>query len=277
MIELPEAQTLARQMNETLKEKTVAHVEALHSPHGFAFFRGDPQSYAAQLEGRRVTGAMAFGGRADLRFAGGLWLSFNDGVNARWLAPGAKRPAKHQFLMEFDDGSALACTVQMYGFFGLYTSESETLEDFYSRVAIQLPSPLADAFDEAYFDTLWKGVKPTLSVKAFLATEQRIPGLGNGVLQDILFRAGTHPRRKLQAMGDTEQAALFQSVKTTLAKMTEQGGRDTEKDLFGNKGGYRTALSSGTLRYPCPRCGGALAREAYMGGNVYFCAGCQRL
>lgn|GEM_PF-2077218 len=30
--------------------------------------------------------------------------------------------------------------------------------------------------------------------KAFLATEQRIPGLGNGVLQDILWTARIHPK-----------------------------------------------------------------------------------
>ncbi|MCQ4762422.1 hypothetical protein NE555_17590, partial [Alistipes onderdonkii] len=41
-------------------------------------------------------------------------------------------------------------------------------------------SPLGDGFDAAYFDRLVAGAKPNLSAKAFLATEQRIPGLGNG-------------------------------------------------------------------------------------------------
>jgi formamidopyrimidine-DNA glycosylase len=43
-----------------------------------------------------------------------------------------------------------------------------------------------------------------LSAKAFLATEQRIPGLGNGVLQDILFTAGIHPKRKMAAISEEE-------------------------------------------------------------------------
>jgi len=277
MIELPEAQTLARQMNEIFTGKTVARVEALQTPHGFAFFRGEPQGYAALLEGLRVTGVMAFGGRAELRFSGGLRLSFNDGVNPRYIAPGAPRPQKHQFLMEFGDGCAMACTVQMYGFFGLYPTEADTLDDFYYRAGVQLPSPLADAFDAAYFDALWRGVKPTLSAKAFLATEQRIPGLGNGVLQDILWNAGIHPKRKLRDMGDADQARLLQSVKSTLLAMRDGGGRDTERDLFGSKGGYKTVLSNNTLAYPCPKCGGALLREAYLGGKVYACAACQPL
>lgn len=114
-----------------------------------------------------------------------------------------------------------------------------------------------------------------MSVKAFLATEQRIPGLGNGVLQDILFYAGLLPQAKLREIGDAGMEALFRSVKSTLLQMKAQGGRNTEKNLFGEPGGYRCVLSAKTLPYPCPRCGGGITRKAYLGGNVYYCEGCQ--
>ncbi|MDR2686481.1 MAG: endonuclease VIII [Oscillospiraceae bacterium] len=277
MIELPEAQTLARQMNEAFTGKTIAKVEALQTPHGFAFFRGDPQGYPAALEGRKVTGAAAHGGRPELLFEGGLRLCLNDGVNMHYLAPGEKPPAKHQFLMEFDDGCCMACTVQMYGFFGLYFTEEEILGDFYYRVAVELPSPLSDAFDLAYFDSLRANAEggEKLSAKAFLATQQRIPGLGNGVLQDILWRAGIHPKRKLKTLARGEWEGLFLCVKESLAEMTAQGGRNTEKDLHGQPGGYASVLNAKTLALPCPACGGAISRAAYLGGNVYFCAACQ--
>jgi len=277
MIELPEAQTLARQLNEAYTGKTVTHVQALQTPHGFAFFRGEPQGYAPLLEGLKITGAQAHGGRPEMFFENGIQLSFNDGVNMRYLAPGDKRPAKHQFLLEFNDGCAFACTVQMYGFFGLYTAEDEPLEDFYHRVAVQLPSPLSDAFGMAYFDSLRANAENAdkLSVKAFLATKQRIPGLGNGVLQDILWRARLHPKRKLGTLSQGEWECLFRTVKDTLAEMTAKGGRSTEKDLYGQPGGYACVLSAKTLALPCPACGGALTRAAYMGGNVYFCGTCQ--
>ena len=276
MIELPEAQTLARQMRETLVGKKITHVQALQTPHGFAFFRGEPQGYAAALEGLTISSAVAFGGRPELRFEGTeLRLSFNDGVNARWLAPGAARPAKHQFFMEFDDGSALACTVQMYAFFGLFENDEDVFHpsgDFYYRVAIERPSPLSDAFDMAYFDSLRTNDK--LSCKAFLATEQRIPGLGNGVLQDILWRAGLHPKRKLSTLSRAEFEGMFASVKQVLAEMTALGGRDTEKDLFGKPGGYKTVMSRNNSM--CPGCGGGVTRKAYLGGNVYYCDVCQK-
>ena len=40
------------------------------------------------------------------------------------------------------------------------------------------------------------------------------------------------------------------SVKSTFLEMRGGGGCDTERDLFGKPGGYRTILSSKTLAYP---------------------------
>lgn len=56
-------------------------------------------------------------------------------------------------------------------------------------IARSKPDPLSDDFSEEYFHRLYGEQDGKLSVKAFLATKQRIPGLGNGVLQDILFHA----------------------------------------------------------------------------------------
>lgn len=110
-----------------------------------------------------------------------------------------------------------------------------------------------------------------LSVKAFLATKQRIPGLGNGVLQDILFNAKLHPKRKMNTLSKEDYSFLYYCVKNTLYDMTSRGGRNTEKDLFSCPGGYKTILSSKTLDKPCPVCNDELVREAYLGGNIYYC------
>ena len=272
MIEIPEAQTLARQMLEALKGKTIVSARAATSPHGFAWYFGDPADYDATLAGRTVTGAVAFGGHPEL-MAQDARLAFCDGVNVRYFEPGAMRPAKHQLELVFDDDSAIVCTVQMYG--AMWAFPEGANDNEYYLVAMQKTSPLDPAFDQDYFATL--NTDPKLSAKAFLATEQRIPGLGNGVLQDILWTAGIHPRRKMGSLSETEFAGLFSAAKTVLAEMTAQGGRDTERDLFGNPGGYEVALSRNTCEAPCHRCGGAIVRQAYLGGNIYFCDNCQKL
>ncbi len=274
MIELPEAHVLANQLNQAFLGKTIVSAAANTSPHGFAWYSGDPALYNQKLAGRKITGTAAYGGRPEMR-ADGMIVSFFDGVRARRLSAPEEHPDKHQLLLEFDDGSALCCTVQMYG--GMTAFPDEPNDDFYYNVGRKKPSPFSEAFDRSYFDGLFEGVKKSLSVKGLLATEQRIPGLGNGVLHDILFNARIHPKRKAETLSDSERDSLHRAVVSTLREMRDGGGRDTERDLFGNPGGYGTILSSKTVAYPCRVCGNGLKREAYMGGNIYYCPTCQKV
>lgn len=272
MIEFPETHVLANQIQKMLVGKRIARVQSNRSPHKFAWFSGDPQAYPAMLEGKTVMAAgartgFACNGCGVLILCGDKLLIINTPV--RYHQPGEKLPAKHQLLLEFEDSSSMSCTVKMWGSLFCVPAENENLPE--DRAV----SPLSDAFDADYLENLRRSVSPGMSLKGFLATEQRIPGLGNGVLQDILWNARLHPKRRMESLTDMEMQALFESVKNTLRKMIEQGGRDTEKDLFGNPGGYKTVLSKLTLSCPCERCGSLPVRESFMGGNIYFCPSCQ--
>lgn len=274
MLEIPEANVLAEQLTQSFAGRTIEGVVAGASPHGFAFYTGLPESYPALLEGRTLGAAKAVGGNVEIA-ASGATLLFGDGVNLRYIPAGTNPPKKHQLLLTFDDGSALVASVQMYG--GMWAYLEGTNDSPYYLGALEKPSPLTDAFDAAYFGGIVAAAKPKLSAKALLATEQRIPGLGNGVLQDILFLSGIHPQKPVGALADSQLDTLFFNVKNVLRRMTDEGGRDIEKDLYGKPGRYHTLLSRKTLAYPCPKCGSPLARKAYLGGNVYFCPVCQPL
>ena len=94
--------------------------------------------------------------------------------------------------------------------------------------------------------TIGAGNNPVLCAKAFLAIQQCFPGIGNGVLQDILYEAGVHPKRKVYSLSDEDIDRLELSVVSTLLEMIRLGGRDTGKDLFDQNGGYVTAMSKNT-------------------------------
>ena len=184
----------------------------------------------------------------------------------------SNHPRNTSLAIEFDDGSLVAYTVAMYG--GIWAYKG-SFDNPYYQGSLKSISPLDDDFNEACFDEIFNNTSKNISLKALLATDQRIPGLGNGVLQDILFNAGVHPKRKKSTLTDFQKGELFLSLKVTLKKMADMGGRDTEKDLFGNFGGYKTILSKNTLKDPCPNCGNAIVKEAYLGGAVYYCPSCQ--
>ena len=274
MLEIPESTTIGIQAAEMLTGKTVSEVMLATSPHKFAWYNGDPENYPELLTGRTVAGAAGHGAFVTIHFDQDTHLAIGDGTNLKFGWPEEKRPEKHQLLIEFSDGSFLYFTVAMYGAIYAYSGD---FDNPYYKGSLEKISPLQEAFDREYFDALRNRAKPNLSAKAFLATEQRIPGLGNGTLQDILFRAKIHPKRKISTLSGEEWSTLFDLVKGTLMEMTDLGGRDTEKDFFGKYGGYRTLLSKNTWKNPCPVCGGMIVKEAYLGGAVYYCPVCQPL
>lgn len=273
MIELPEAVVIARQITQTLGGKRIARAVANASPHKFAWYTGDPAQYNQRLAGKVIGDGAGVGGHIEFA-AGDMLLSISAPI--RYHAAGVKRPLKHQLLLEFDDGTAISSSAQMWGGFFCFPAGGEAgFPDV--DLARTRPSPLTAAFNHAYFDTFFNSETPKLSAKAFLATEQRIPGLGNGVLQDILWAACIHPRKKMGDLPEKDIQAMFASVKQVLGEMTAQGGRDTESDLFGRPGGYKTILSKNTVGKPCPACGMLIRKEPFMGGSIYVCLGCQRL
>ncbi len=275
MIEIPEAIELSKQICENISGKEIINVTAAASPHKFAWYHGEPGGYHDLLSGKLLGAAKGVGSMVEVT-AGDAVLLFSEGVSLRFHGTGEKRPEKHQLLVEFEDLSALSASVQMYG--GLFCFKAGDFVNKYYDIAKEKPSPISEQFNEAYFDSIISAPENAgLSAKALLATEQRIPGLGNGVLQDVLFNGTIHPKRKVRSFSDSDREKLYKSLKNTLAHMTFKGGRDTERDLFGCSGGYKSVLSKNTVGKPCPVCGELVKKEAYLGGSIYFCPGCQKV
>lgn len=272
MIELPEALNVAKQLQNTIAGKTVSRVLPPTKAHKFCWYSGEPTEYDEKIKGHGVRSAEGFGIFVELTFDNGQRLCINDGVNVRFVqVSDANATKNYQLKVEFTDGTALLFTVAMYG--GIIMHDGSYDNEYY-RKSRNAFSPFSPGF-ESYFRKLAVESKPTLSVKAFLATEQRFPGIGNGVLQDILFAAQIHPKRKIGKLTDQETENLLSAVVTVLGEMTDLGGRDTEKDLFGDICGYKTKMSRNTLAAGCSVCGGEIKKEAYLGGSVYYCTTCQ--
>lgn len=275
MIELPEATVLANEIDEALAGKQVEKVIAGAAPHKFAFFYNGAENYPSLLEKKVLKGAFNQGGFIRIEFNDDVTLLLSEGIRLRYFQAETSIPEKHQLYIGFSDGSFLIATVQMYGMISAFSGDE--YDDKYYSVAREKPSPLTMEFDRAYFETLLSNSSEKLSMKAFLATEQRIPGLGNGVLQDILYNARLHPKKKLSTLSGEDKYAMFNSIKNTLQQMTEQGGRDTEQDIFGYPGSYQSILCKNTVGKPCTKCGTIIEKQSYMGGSIYVCPECQKL
>jgi formamidopyrimidine-DNA glycosylase len=277
MIELPEAMTIAGQINAALSGKRIVEGDRGTSAHKFAFYSRTAADYETILPGKTILGAEANGSLILVHLDHGYTLVLGSGgERILYHARKADLPAKRQLSLFFEDGSALSVSVQGWGFVQLL--EEEEIAG-HAYINSQKPSPLSEAFTSEYFTSLFSELEPgdPRSVKYFLISSPGLLGFGNGCLQDILWHAGIHPRRRAVGLTGAERQALYGSVRSTLAQMAAAGGRDGDLDLFGCPGGYRRILHSKTAGLPCPACGGLVEKASYLGGAVYFCPKCQVL
>ena len=277
MIEAPEALYLSEQLNRTIKGKQVTDVIVKHTPHKFTFWNGDPEdTYLELLAGKTIDHACPQGGMVEISLEN-VRLVLTDGVNLRYYAPGEKIPAKHQFLLIFEDESCLIASVRMYGGIMCFREgDFKAPIAAYYETAKTKTQVMSDDFSKEYFMELINDESAQKkTAKAFLATEQTIPGLGNGVLQDILYTARIHPKTRINELPKAKREELYDCVKSTLEEIYRRKGRNTETDLFGVNGGYVPFLSKDTAGKECLRCDGLIIKENYLGGSIYYCNGCQ--
>lgn len=132
MIELPEAITLSKQLNDTINGKIISKVIAAHTKQKLTWFYGDPEKYQNLLQNKKIDNTTAFGGFVEIS-AQNMKILFRDGVNLRFFEDTSKIPDKHQLLLEFADKSVLVAFVQMYGGVGCFIQNE--LDNTYYTIA----------------------------------------------------------------------------------------------------------------------------------------------
>jgi len=275
MFELPECATLVRQMNKILPGKIVERGRLGNSPHKFVWYNRKPAEFERLTKGKTVGAATARGRWMFVPFEPAHMLVLGEcGGRLLYHEPGADLPAKYHLLIEFEDKSALSVTTQMWGAMEFFEQGRERERKYIKGMR---PTPVDKEFTFRYFsglvDELLQGEKR--SVKGLLTQEQLIPGLGNSVAQDIMFRARLHPRRSIAELSPAQLRMLHDAIIKAVREVIARGGRSDELDLFGKPGGYERIMSSKTVGRPCPGCGAKVQKIAFLGGAWYFCAKCQ--
>lgn len=275
MFELPEYVTLARQINESVAGKTIRSGSLGNSPHKFVWYNRTRDEFAVLMQGKAVGQAAVRGRWLFVPLQPGHVLLFGEcGGRLLYHAPGARLPDKYHLWLAFDDGSALTALTQMWGAMELYEAGQE-LERQY--VKDMRPTPVEPEFTFTYFTDLIDGLLagPKRSVKSLLTQEQLIPGLGNAIAQDILFRARLHPKRSIADLSQAQRRALYAAITATVQDVIAQGGRSDEFDLYNRPGGYIRLMDSRAAGQPCPTCRATVEKIQYLGGACYFCPSCQ--
>jgi formamidopyrimidine-DNA glycosylase len=275
MFELPEIKTLARQINQVLSGKVVQDGRLGNRLHKFVWYNQTHADFARLTKGKRVGPATSRGKWLFVPLEPGYVLLVGEcGGRLLYHPEGEQPPAKFHLRLTFEDGTALSATTQMWGAFELYPQGEEQDRQYIKGMRITPDDP---AFTLAYFQRLVDEVLSSgkRSAKGLLTQDQLLPGLGNAIAQDILFRARLHPQTDLAGLSSEQRRGLYDAIRETVAEVTKRGGRHDEVDLFGEPGGYVRVMDASALKRPCPACGGTVQKIQYLGGVCYLCPRCQ--
>ncbi len=276
MFELPEYVNLSKQINETFAGKIVKRGTLGNTPHKFVWYNRTHQEFEQLTKDKKVGEAKSKGRWLFIPLTPGYVLVLGEcGGKALYHQPGSKVPEKYHLYLVFNDNSFFTVTTQMWGAMELYEKGKELEGKYVKDMKI---TPLDPEFTFTYFCNLIDTVleKEKKSAKGLLTQDQIIPGLGNAIAQDILFKANLHPKHPIDDLEKAQKQKLYDAIVDTTKVIIEKGGRYDEYDLYNNKGRYIRIMDKNALNRPCPQCGGDVKKIQYLGGACYFCSKCQQ-
>ncbi len=136
------------------------------------------------------------------------------------------------------------------------------------------PEPLSPAFTAEYLTAVAR--RSRQAVKLFLLDQSKIAGLGNIYAAEALHRAGIHPRRPANRLGEKRLKRLRQAIVAVLELAVQSAC-----NAYRGPGRYDSAETFPVAVYgreglPCPACRRPIRRIVQAGRSTYYCPGCQR-
>lgn len=295
MPELPEVETVVRQLKSVLVGKKLANIEVLREKS----FSGDINAVLNRIivdvlrVAKMIVIRLDEGGHVlvgHLKMTGQLvWRGDESGLSADGLAekqmvagghPTAdwlsELPSKHtRVIINFGDGSTLYFNDQrVFGW--LRTMREEELE----RIVAGLPPDVVD--DNFTVEYLWQTVTASSrAIKLIILDQKKMGGLGNIYANDALWKARIAPGKPGNELDRRDAELLHWAIRTVIDRAIELNGSSYSHfvDTHGVGGKYQDEF----LVYDregerCRRngCKGVILKDKLGGRGTYWCSECQK-
>jgi formamidopyrimidine-DNA glycosylase len=270
--ELPEAFTVACQMNSEIRGKTIAHIH-LSQACSSLIRQGFINLDRVDLDNRMIASVNSQGKWIFVNLQPVFFLLFALETGGRLLyhPDTASLPARYHVTVEFTDGSRLTEAITGWGWAKAFNAQDLEQQRYPGRLG---PSPVSEEFSFPYFCQVLDA-SPKKNVKFIMIQQDQIAGLGNGYLQDILFKAKIHPARKAEEIGEQERPHLYHAIRDVISEAVTLGGSQFEVDLFNHPGGYHRLMGEHMKDQPCPICKTTIQKITVLGTSSYICPACQ--
>jgi formamidopyrimidine-DNA glycosylase len=283
--ELPEVETVRVGLQRWVAGRTIAAVEVSH-PRSVRRHGAGAEDLTSRLAGARIEAASRRGKY--------LWLPLADrdealvahlGMSGQMLVRPSDAPEeKHLHVrITFADGGPELRFVDQRTFGGV---QLDALVPTLDRPEQRVPSvvvhiardPLDPYFDDDLFSRRLR--RRDSAVKRALLDQTLVSGIGNIYADESLWRAKLHGARLGRVLRPAQVTELLGHVRDVLRESLHAGGTSFDAlyvNVNGESGYFdRTLAVYGREGQPCPRCGTAIRRIAFMNRSSFYCPHCQR-
>lgn len=288
MPELPEVETVCRQLDPELRGVAIEALEVLDARWCRPV---PPAELEAAVAGATIEGLGRRGKYLLLRLDGARTLVMHlrmtgnlvlvegkdklDPSQGRRLYESERSVSERHLRARFrlGDGRELWFTDPRRFGEGFLAEGDAALDERFAKLGVE---PLSDEFTAEHLGEMATGRNAPL--KSFLLDQSRLAGVGNIYADEALFRARLHPLSPAGSMKPEHLQALRDAVVAALEAGIDGGGAsiDDYRDGRGEKGTMQDEFLVHTREgEPCPECGTPIVRIVVSGRSTYYCPSCQ--
>lgn len=271
MPELPEVETVRRQLDAALPGRTI--VDCWVSPDAPQLLRGiTPETFAKAVRGRSIRAVRRRGKWLIVDLSGELALVMHLRMTGRIFLrhPDDPEDPYLRARLRLADGAEIRwCDVRKFGTWDLVADPREV-------TGAQGPEPLEADFraDEIVASAAGRRAP----IKSFLLDQRRVAGLGNIYADEALWESGIHPLRPAGSITAEEAAVLRTAIVRVLLESLESGGSSMRDylDTAGRAGRFQERWRIYKREgQPCLRCASEVQKIVVGGRGTRYCPACQ--
>ncbi len=272
MPELPEVETIRRQLEPEITGARIAEAEVLDE----RWTRPEsPREVEKALTGRTIEAVERRGKYLLLRLEGERTLAMHLRMTGNLLlVDGGEDPPYLRARLRLDGGRRLLFTDARRFGHAVVLDDAELEEYFAARLGVE---PLSDSLTAEELCRRAAGRRAPL--KSFLLNQLGVAGIGNIYADEALHRAELHPLSPAGSMKPEDCERLRVGIVAALEAGLASGGAsiDDYRDSRGEQGGMQDEFLVHTREgKPCLRCGAEIERIVVAGRSTYYCPSCQR-
>ena len=292
MPELPEVETITRQLNEVLVGQRIVKIEVL-SKKSFVGKKNEIKSKKILGVKRRAKMAIIELASSDQRLASSYLLIHlkmtgqliyqdlrNPSTGSTALTTSSLRTNKHtRVIFHLSKGRLFFNDQRLFGW--IKVVDSEGLKREFKNYG---PDIIDKAVTQEYFYSMLQ--KSRRAVKLVIIDQAKIAGVGNIYVNEGLWRVRIDPRRPANRIRRQESNKLLAGLKQVVRKGIKYGGATASDEAFVNASGLGGKYQEHFLVYeqagekchrPACRQAGVKIKKIRLGGRgTYYCPGCQK-